>query len=78
MAMADYRTCDCCGTKAFYDAGLSYDDDVTEKPAFRIAGEDQGKFGLSLGYLGDWAVLCMDCAKTRKCVIVPIDTQEQS
>lgn len=27
MAMADYRLCDVCGCKAFYDANLNYDDD---------------------------------------------------
>ena len=25
MAMADYRQCDLCGCKAFYDANLNYD-----------------------------------------------------
>ena len=30
----------------------------------------------ALDYLGDWAVLCIDCAKTHRCVIVPIENQE--
>lgn len=30
--------------------------------------------GTRLGSLGDWAVLCHDCAKTHRCAIVPIET----
>ena len=58
MAMCDYRQCDVCGCKAFYDANLNYDDE-TGKP----------------DYVGDWAVICDDCAKTHKCVIVKKEQQ---
>lgn len=86
MALADYRLCDVCGNKAFYDSNLSYeqgpDEYSTTKP-YRVAGEDQypgtpeytEKYGMRLGYLGDWAVLCEDCAKTHKTQIVPIEKE---
>ncbi len=53
MAMADYRLCDKCGCKAFYDSNLNYDDDG------------------NLDYVGDWRVICTECAKSHKCIIVP-------
>ena len=56
MAMADYRLCDKCGRKAFYDATLDYD--------FRTY-PDTG-----LRNLGDWTVLCRECAAQFKCLIV--------
>ena len=71
MAYADYRLCDVCGGKAFYDAELQYDND-TSKPPFRVAGKP-ANYPHVLGYLGDWAVLCRDCAKKYKTQIVPID-----
>jgi hypothetical protein len=78
MAAADYRLCDVCGEKAFYDANLQYDD-VGDGTPYRVAGAEQydtpeacQRWGLRLGYLGDWAVICDECAKTHKCVIVPI------
>ena len=59
MALADYRLCDVCGSKVFYDANLNYDfDDCNEE------GQP------SLDYLGDWAVICIDCAKEWKTVCV--------
>lgn len=72
MAYADYRLCDVCGNKAFYDAALNYDDENYDRPAFKVAGEPQKYMHYRLDYLGDWAVLCNDCAKTYKCVIVAI------
>lgn len=86
MAAADYRLCDVCGSKAFYDSNLPYEDgpsEYTRTPPYRIAGKEQyadnpefrEQYGMRLGYLGDWAVLCDDCAKTHKTQIVPI-TQE--
>ena len=56
MALADYRTCDVCEKKAFYDSNLAYD--FREYP-------DTG-----LWNLGDWGVLCRDCAKTHEVKIV--------
>lgn len=34
------------------------------------------KYGQRLDHLGDWAVLCTDCAKTHKVVIVPTTTDK--
>jgi hypothetical protein len=67
MAAADYRLCDVCGCKTFYDSELSYDNSVSgdDPNAYRIAGE-RSPFGMSLGNLGDWAVLCKGCAKTHR------------
>lgn len=72
MALADYRLCDVCNGKAFYDSNLSYEDEheAPDREPFRVAGESAG-WGYRLGYLGDWAVLCTDCAKTHKTAIVP-------
>jgi len=83
MALADYKLCDRCGSKAFYDSNLSYEQGPqgygADKP-FRECGLEQiedpehnHKWGTRLGYLGDWAVLCEDCAKTHKTVIVPLE-----
>ncbi len=82
MAAADYRLCDVCDGKVFYDANLNYeqgrDDEWAKRKApFRWAGEEQGKpehddWLLRLDYLGDWAVLCGECSKTHRTQIVPI------
>ena len=82
MAMADYRLCDVCGGKVFYDANLNYDqgpDEWHDTPPFKEVGEPQyqsddlnKRAGYRLDYLGDWAVLCTSCAKTYKTVILPI------
>jgi hypothetical protein len=67
MAYADYRPCDVCGCKAFYDANLSYTE--TTDPNEMIRGWD----GTKLHWLGDWAVICRDCAKTHRCEVVKIE-----
>lgn len=56
MAMADYRRCDCCGAKAFYDADLRYD------------FEEWPETGLS--NVGRWVVLCRDCAPVRAALFI--------
>lgn len=63
MALADYKLCDICGTKAFYDASLNYE--VESETPIRDCN-------IGLDYVGDWAVICQDCAKTHKCVILPL------
>lgn len=83
MAAGDYRSCDVCGGKAFYDANLSYEDGsgrYASDPPYRIAGAEQydkpellSKYGMRLGYVGDWAVICTDCSPKFKTQIVPID-----
>jgi hypothetical protein len=75
MAGADYRKCDKCNRKVFYDSDLSYEFqkfDITRgKMVFEyeetkpIKGETH-----ALGCLGDWKVLCHKCAETHKCIIV--------
>lgn len=75
MAMADYRQCDVCGCKAFYDANLNYE--WPDKNGNGSWGRKIEKDELvrdsshKLDNLGDWAVLCTDCAKTHQCVILP-------
>ena len=79
MATGDYRSCDVCGGKAFYDANLNYQfnykvDDVWvySNPSFRTAGVSDND-GTILDYVGDWAVICTDCSPKFKTVIVPIE-----
>lgn len=81
MAAADYRLCDICEGKAFYDSNLCYEDgrDAPEREPYRIAGAPQyaddeinKRHGYRLGYLGDWAVLCSECAKSFMICIVPV------
>lgn len=72
MALADYRFCDNCGSKAFYDANLNYD--IPTRDHTVPTDEQIRDSGYKLDYLGDWAVLCRDCAKTHKCVIVSLET----
>jgi hypothetical protein len=55
MAAIDYRLCDKCGQKTYYDASLNYD--------FR----EYPEHGLRLG---SWKVICIECAKNHECVIV--------
>jgi hypothetical protein len=70
MAASDYRLCDICTGKVFYDANLNYDDG---EGAVRNAGIMIA--GTTLDYLGDWCVLCDDCSKTHQCVIIPKEPQ---
>lgn len=73
MAYADYRLCDNCGEKAFYDAELDYrqtsrQDPIEHDERAKQVGE---RTSYRLQYLGDWAVLCEDCAKTHRTAILP-------
>jgi len=78
MAGADYKSCDVCGGKTFYDANLGYETEDKwnkEQAFYKEVGEEQlpkGK-GYKLAHLGDWAVICVDCAKTHKTQIVLIE-----
>ena len=78
MALADYRLCDVCEGKAFYDSQLNYKQskDWGGQPitsSLRNGGEMMP--ATSLDSVGDWVVICTDCAKTHKCVIVPPSTR---
>ena len=72
---ADYRHCDVCDCKVFYDSELNYEQGrgIPKEEMARVAGKEN-PCGYKLGCLGDWAVLCRDCAKTHRCVIEPIPT----
>lgn len=59
MAASDYRSCDVCGAKTFYDANLDY-----EKP-----DADHGNEWWLHG-VGDWVVICPKCAETKVCVVM--------
>jgi hypothetical protein len=75
MALADYRLCDICESKVFYDSNLNYD--FPSKDGKDQWGEpfteSELQRGYKLGHLGDWKVICEDCAKTHRCIIVPIE-----
>lgn len=70
MASGDYRSCDVCGCKTFYDAKLnySYSEDKDENSEFRPI---RGKH-VQLERTGDWKVICHNCAETHEVVIVKI------
>jgi hypothetical protein len=62
MAMADYRLCDVCERKSFYDANLDYEQTKPghpEYPAMVPTG------------LGAWRVLCRTCAETHEVIVRP-------
>lgn len=61
MASADYRLCDVCERKTFYDAALDYRDPDKSRPDWPNAW---------LPGVGDWAVLCEECAKTHKVIVI--------
>jgi hypothetical protein len=71
MAYADYRHCDICDRKTFYDANLNYEQgkSVLASDFARINGEPAA-WGYKLDSLGDWSVICRDCAKKFKTVTV--------
>ncbi len=62
MAYADYRLCDVCQRKAFYDSVLDYGD-------YDKVGEDGNL--LPEHNTGAWKVLCRECAKTHTITIAP-------
>lgn len=73
MALADYRLCDVCDSKAFYDVELDYrftsrQDTIEKDEQVTVNDEPQG---YRLQYLGAWAVLCEQCIKTHRIAILP-------
>ncbi|HJR83474.1 MAG TPA: hypothetical protein VJ775_06060 [Sphingomicrobium sp.] len=56
MAGADYKLCDVCDRKTFYDANVDYDEASMRSWPFEAR---------PVG-VGAWAVLCDACAKTHR------------
>jgi len=61
MALADYRLCDLCECKTFYDAELNYD--------FSTNLNSNGDL-LPSGNVGDMKVICKKCAVENIVVIM--------
>lgn len=59
MAASDYRLCDVCGSKAFYDVYLNYDFDNRDEQGIP-----------KLQYVSSMAVVCDKCAKTHVAVVI--------
>ena len=81
MAGGDYKLCDVCGWKAFYDAELQYDTKETQYniryPWTKEAGKVLAEcWRYKLPNVGDWAVLCGECSKTHKTQIVLIQGEK--
>ena len=72
MAAGDYRSCDVCNCKVFYDANLNYEFRRDWQGAPIPEEKKCRDTDYKLDYLGDWAVICTDCAKTHKTIVVPI------
>ena len=69
MAYSDYRLCDVCGCKCFYDVSLNYEVGTRDNPI--PLDQQVRESGFKLERLGDWAVICRECAKTHDCKVVP-------
>ena len=57
MAGADYRRCDVCDGKTFYDANCCYMEPDADHQDWWLYG------------VGDWAVICPECAKTHEVIV---------
>lgn len=66
MALVDYRLCDVCDGKVFYDSNLNYEFQETEYVVFN---EIDKKRGFKLDYLGAWVVICDTCSETHEIVL---------
>lgn len=67
MAGADYRLCDVCRSKTFYDSNLNYEQGPEVKGSVRNAGSLMDN--TSLDYLGDWVVICNRCTATHEIIL---------
>lgn len=71
MAYSDYKLCDVCEEKAFYDTSLHYET-VNNKDDHQVEYLENNKPShMVLDRLGAWAVLCNKCAKNYEAIIVP-------
>lgn len=62
MAACDYYSCDACGKKTFYDANLTYGNDLNGDPFHNKPWPD--------GDVGGMAVICKKCAETHTIMIL--------
>ena len=72
MAIFDYRLCDVCGIKTFYDANIDYVEFETDGPVVMYDLKVDGKteeVACPL-HVGGWAVLCKGCIETHDVEIV--------
>lgn len=77
MASGDYRSCDVCGCKCFYDASLNYDylDETWDDVNKVVVMPDDGVLfngkptSVKLEYLGSWAVVCNTCSKEYVAIV---------
>lgn len=60
MAMSDYRQCDVCGGKAFYDAELDYE----------MSNPHPKTGDPKLQYVSSMAVVCDKCEETHVAVVI--------
>jgi len=65
MASGDYRSCDSCGCKAFYDANLNYDGHTEFANSGGVLFNNDRSY-IELDSLGSWIVLCKDCSLKHK------------
>lgn len=59
MAWSDYRLCDVCEAKAFYDATLDYDERHLAADGTLMPGHN----------CGDMRVLCRKCVATHEIIV---------
>lgn len=75
MAGGDYRSCDVCGGKTFYDANISYEwpdgDDDYRDHHMRTCGELEWP-AMSMHSVGDIAVLCWRCTLQYRTAVEPL------
>jgi hypothetical protein len=75
MAKSDHRLCDVCGRETFYDCHLNYGTRPRGEKGPATSENDPLDYH-TLDCLGNWAVLCTNCAKTHRAIIVPRDPAE--
>lgn len=68
----DWRLCDVCQGRVFYDADLAYDEPDAELGELPVRGR-----GYTLNDLGDWQVICQECAKTHEVRVVRREASEK-
>jgi len=73
MAAADYRLCDVCDAKTFYDTTLGYE---FEEDSWAPFDEIDKKRGWKLGNLGDWICICKECSEKYKVVLMDREEDE--